>query len=540
MNSAKVIKSSRIYFLVILIMGIFLLFNNCKDPSHPLNIAELKIKGYVDLTKHDSSLVLDEGVIIKLNNKKSIDYISSQSYNQNIFLSSIPTTLIPNKDGVLSQEEWKSPGIQEFNLNYLYVDIKNSADSFYVPLIADFKEISKGQPILFIYIDSSDYFSNERGIYVPGINADPKDIKKKGNYAMRGIDWERKTYYQLFESSGELIDQGWTGSRIHGNLSRAAPQKSIRFYGRSKYGKERFTPPYSDTTSLPRFILRTPFASNGGLIYKDAMISEIALKMGMDAMRSTPVSVYLNGEYWGFFNYRDRLDDHYFFEKYDIDTLDYVDMWARAKYGSPEDYKKAYKWLMKNDLRINENYDSLLTTLNLKSYTRYLLIELFFGNRDWPHNNVRFWRSSELDNKWRWMIYDLDASGNPNVDMATFLEKRIEQRKNNWSTTMLIGILANELFYENLISEYLILKESEFNLKYLQHKADSLFDLYEPLIPSQANRWHFPSSVEHFEKVHDDYLDFLEYRDRVFIEEMARLHAYAIKYQEEKFGVLSR
>ncbi len=540
MKDAKLVKSLRILLHLSVIIVIILSQMNCTNENGVESITSLKSKGFIDLDMDNIVSKIEDSISIQLNAKKLVDNFECEEFNASPSISYITTTLLPNNDGGLYQANWQAPEEIKNSINYFYIETLFEKDSFFLPAISDFSSMSNGHPVLFIYIDESDYFSDSTGIYVPGIRSDTNNIKKGGNYAMHGKEWERKVYYQFFSPEGEVKDQGWAGSRIHGNLSRAAPQKSLRLYSREEYGKDHFISPFNDSIPLSRFILRTPFASNRELIYKDAMISEIALNMGMDAMRSTPVSVYLNGEYWGYFNYRDRIDDHYFSMIHKVDTLDLVDMWARAKYGSPEEYKKVFKWLIKNDLRISENYDSLLTTIDIENYTKYLLIELFFANKDWPHNNVKFWRSTQLDNKWRWVIYDLDASASFRPDMAEFIEKHNEKRKNSWSTSMMISMLANDQFYERLINEYLKLKEAEFNVDFLKHKADSLYNLYEPLMPAQIDRWHFPSSLEHFEKVHDDFFNFLEYRDSIFVDEMARLHNYAIKYQDEKFGVLSR
>ena len=539
MESSKVEKSNRFLFLILFLIGLFsiiITFWYFQSPwygQNKWNISAIQKTGLIRFHSQSISFEKDEKTIIKLNNKKAGYSFKLSDFNQNPTLSYIPTTLNPNKDKSNFQYTWKEP--ENYNYNVNYFSFQNKTDSFFVPAVNDFDFLTHGKHAVFLYVDSSDFFSDSIGIFVPGINANPLNIKKYGNYAKRGRNWERKVYYQLFKGNGNLIDQGWIGVRIHGNLSRAAPQKSIKFYGRSVYGKKKFTPPFKDSNKNSRFILRTPFASLGKVVYKDAMISEIAIKLGLDAMRSTPANVYLNGEFWGFYNFRDRIDEDFFFEKYNIDTLDFVELWGTAKHGSNEDYKKLSKWIYKNDLRLSENYESLLKHIDLENYTRYLLLELFFSNRDWPHNNVRYWRSSELDGKWRWIIFDMDATGLKKADMAEYIIERYEKKGSFWPVDMMFGLLANDKFYSQFLSEFSRLNKSTLEINYLKHKADSLKEIYMPLIPNQAKRWYYPGSVDIFEKAHINFLDFLEYRDRVFVDELKKLRNYAIKYQDEKF-----
>lgn len=533
---AKLRKSLVFSVLFIIGVGLSIISNVVWDQSDAIQMSELREVGYYDIQKHQSIIYNRDLLSVSLNDKKKVNNFYVRDNNESPTLYLVPTTFIPNRDAFFIMKEWEVPEFQDNNLNYF--SIQNMADSsaYYIPAIHDFEKVSQGYPIVFIYIDSLDYFSDSTGIYVPGLNKEMNNLKKDGNYAKRGKEWERKVYYQLFKGSGKLIDEGWAGSRIHGNLSRAAPQKSLRFYARKKYGNKNFISPYADSSLVERFILRSPFSSNRELIYKDAMISNVAITMGMDAMRSTPVKVYLNGEYWGYHNFRDRVDEDFFFERYPIDTLDYLDLYSKAKYGSGRDYLKLSNWMNHNDLRLDANYEELLNYVDIDNYTRYLLIEFYFGNKDWPHNNVRIWKSSELDNKWRWLIFDLDAAGKDSVDMAQHIINKGDTKFKFWGKNLFFGLMANDVFYKNMVDTYLELRDNEMSVKTLVNKSDSLKELYMPLLPEQITRWGFPSSIEHFEEVHTNFNVFLEYRDQVILEELERIHNYSILYQDNQFA----
>ena len=523
-----------ILLLVALIGGAGLWFFILKSKAS-ISLNELKEIGYFNLSKYNNIDYSKDDYSVLLNDKSEVEDFDIAEYNLTPTLYKIPTTLIPNKDRALNQMNWKLPELQENNLNYLHFISDQELASFYIPAIKDFEAVSMGYPLVMLYVDSIDFFSDSTGIYIPGVNKNPKNIKKGGNYAMRGKEWERPVYIQLFDKTGFLLDQGWMGTRIHGNLSRAAPQKSLRFYPRSNYNKEQVNSLFTHKPSEKRFILRTPLSSNWGLIYKDALLSEIAIDLEMDAMPSTPVITYLNGEYWGYTNYRERIDEHFFFENYNIDTLDFVEPYIVAKYGSAEDYKKMDWWIMNNDLRIDTNYNLLLTKIDIDNYMRYFLLELFFANKDWPHNNVRAWKSSELDNKWRWLIFDMDATGKDSVDMAEHFIYQSKGDINFWGRNMQFGLLANEAFYAQLLEKYNALKEEQLNVDYLLAKTDSMKELYVPLLPDQIKRWGFPHSMEEFEEDHENFKSFLRYRENVILDELERIHKAAIDYQDALF-----
>jgi len=530
----KLSKLRAITLVIEVLIALAVLWTLYSQYRSIINLKELKSVGYLDLNRYSKIDFNNENYTVFLNDKSVIKDFKINDYNDNPTLCTIQTTLIPNNDKVLYQLNWKLPILQRNNLNYLNFINNEKLDSFYIPAIKDYSEISKGFPIVMLYIDSADFFSDSSGIYIPGINKNPKNIKKGGNYAMRGKEWERPVYIQLFDKAGFLIDQGWMGTRIHGNLSRAAPQKSLRFYPRKKYNKDKVISLINRQASEKRFILRTSLSSQG-LIYKDAMLSEIAIDLEMDAMPSTPVITYLNGEYWGYANYRERIDEYFFFENYDIDTLDFIDLNNDPKYGSADDYIKMDRWITNNDLRIDTNYNLLLTNIDIDNYMRYLLLELFFANKDWPHNNVRVWKSSEMDNKWRWLIFDMDACGKDSVDMAEHLIYRSKMNINFWGKNMLFGLLANEEFYDQLLLKYSELKEEQLNVDYLLAKSDSMKALYMPLLPDQIKRWGYPLSIKEFEEDHENFKSFLRYREDVILNELERIHEASIEYQEALF-----
>ena len=536
MNRAKVIKSSRIFLHLSFILGFILSLSNCNNAIVQEDMQSLKRKGFVDLNLDYSVTSSEDSLVLILNGKKRVDNFECDEINSSPTISFISTTHIPNNDGKLHQSTWQTPVEINESFNYYFINLLSKKDSFFVPAINDFESISNGYPVMFIYADEEDFFSDSSGIFVPGINADTNDIKKGGNYAMRGKEWERKVYIQLFSPDARVVDQGWVGSRVHGNLSRAAPQKSIRFYARPAYNKDHFNSLFNDSIPLSRFLIRTPFSSNWQLIYKDVLASEVAIEMGMDAMRFQPVIVYLNGEYWGYYNVRDRVDEYFFFNKYGIDSLDFVDLFSKVKYGSSHDYNKLNNWINKNDLREDENYTILQSFIDIENYRRYLLLELFFANKDWPHNNVRIWKSSELDNKWRWLIFDFDASGRDSVDMYAHINNRVESGRNFWASNLMFGLLANEKFFKQLLNDYNELAEGSLNVEYLQSKADSLSSVYKPLLVDQINRWKFPESMEHFDEMHKNYLQFLVYRDQTIIKELDKLHQLAIDYQNDHYN----
>ena len=52
--------------------------------------------------------------------------------------------------------------------------------------------------------------------------------------------------------------------------------------------------------------------------------------------------------------------------------------------------------------------NALENWIDIASYMQYEAVQIFVDNRDWPGNNIKFWRDHRVGGKWRWILYDTD------------------------------------------------------------------------------------------------------------------------------------
>jgi hypothetical protein len=188
-------------------------------------------------------------------------------------------------------------------------------------------------PVVSIATDSLHLFDYDTGIFVPGsitIMGGPEDDKKKdephlfGNYVQRGVEWERPASFELFETSGERALAQDIGIRVHGGRSRSLPLKSLRLYARSEYGENRFY--YPVFPDLPyreynRLILRNSgqdFFSRSTM-FRDGFMQTLVRDLNLDTQAYRPSVVFINGEYWGIMNIRERYDEDYLARTWGVD-----------------------------------------------------------------------------------------------------------------------------------------------------------------------------------------------------------------------------
>ena len=184
------------------------------------------------------------------------------------------------------------------------------------------RDYNSDLPIISLNTAESGLFSFSEGIMVLGLEEGEQENGQKewwfrnANYQQRGIDWERSTNMQYIKDGKVLFDQN-CGIRISGNATRCFPQKSLRVYARRAYGKEYFQYPFwehgiEEATSL---VLRNSGNDNSKTLFADRFLHSISRECKVLVQEGTAVNVFINGNYWGVYNLRERIDLQFIAEK---------------------------------------------------------------------------------------------------------------------------------------------------------------------------------------------------------------------------------
>jgi hypothetical protein len=156
--------------------------------------------------------------------------------------------------------------------------------------------------------DNENLFDDEIGIYVHGNNPNHT------NYFQDGPDWEREANLSFFEKGGEMAFNENIGIRLHGNTTRSRPRKSLRIIARSEYGNSWINYqlfPDKPVNQFKRFILRNSGNDWDMSVFRDAFMQHLAKNLHVDIQYYRPAILFINGEYWGIHNVRDRYNQHH-------------------------------------------------------------------------------------------------------------------------------------------------------------------------------------------------------------------------------------
>jgi hypothetical protein len=358
-------------------------------------------------------------------------------------------------------------------------------------------------PVVSIVSDSVNLFDTDSGIYVAGSHFDQSNPDWTGNYFQRGNEWERPAHLSYFDLSGDRVFHQHIGIRISGNASRRMPQKSLKLYFRSEYGESTVPNlffPERTNSDYKRLVVRTPFTYwywSGGrnTMFQDDLIHRVAFESHahLDVALSTPVSVYLNNEYWGILNLRETHDRFFLESVYGLDRDQIsiargVDLFA--EHGSSESLRWLFDFVDSHSLELEENYEVVNDKIDINNYIDYFIFQTYFGNDDWPVNNVTIWRPDTGNAKWRWFFYDLDGAMNKATrDPFEFMSEDHELQPKFFN-----AIMENGSFRTRFFSRYQQLLESTFKSSRIAEQIGSFVTKYDQEVGFHISRWGNPSS----------------------------------------------
>lgn len=375
-------------------------------------------------------------------------------------------------------------------------------------------------PIVSLVTDPGNLFDSDTGIYIPGVNWNPEDPWWTGNYFQKGMEWERNLHFEMFDVSGEVCFYQDAGVRIKGKSTRRRPQKSLKISARSTYGKSTFDYPIfpdRDVDSYKSFLLENTFGDQAGTIIKDVMTHQLVRPLGLDILDYRPVVVFINGEYWGFQNLREDADENYLASLYDIskDDMNVLENQGSEIYGIQDNYIELLDYIEQNDMSVPAHYEYVTGKIDIENYINYQIAEIYLCNYDWPGSNIAYWQSPDMDDRWRWIFYDLDfAYLYPEYNMLEHATLEGEESWPNpdWSTFLFRSLLLNEEFKNQFIDRFAELMGTLFTPQQMLMLIDSFIDQYQPELQQHIDRYGYPTSE-------DQWLGDINYHLKKFAEE---------------------
>ena len=243
------------------------------------------------------------------------------------------------------------------------------------------------------------------------------------NTSKRGRSWERPVSVEYFLPDGSTGFQIDCGLRIQGgdyvrgryNPNGGLPfsKYSYRLYFRGDYGESSLKYPLisrSPEGEYKQIVLRAGMNDHSDPFIVDELVRRLSADMGQVSSQGTLVNLFVNGVYKGYYNPTERIDED-FLDTWQGGNGDYdiIAQFGEVRAGDLVMWNQL-KQTLRRDLSVAANYEQARQLLNIDSFIDYLILNIYAGTRDWPHNNWRAARERVDGAQWRFYAWDAEWS----------------------------------------------------------------------------------------------------------------------------------
>lgn len=323
----------------------------------------------------------------------------------------------------------------------------------------------------------------------------------EGFYTNYKRDWEREVHIEYFDENGTKCTEFDAGAKIFGQYSRSLDQKGLRLALREIYGANEITYPFfpDSVTGISTFsnlLLRPCGQDQTRAKLRDELVPAIVRgQMDIDYQEFRACALYINGQYWGLYYLRERLDADYIESKYGYEegSFDLIKSQVTAQEGTLDNWLALDEYCRSHDLTKQSNYEYVCSQVDIESLINFWIIETYFANAD--SGNIRCYKTE--DTKWRWMIYDFDWAMTSSTWKKDYIYKHLLDPQGhgsaNFSNALIRKLLKNDEFRDKFISTYCYHLNTTFSPKRTTAILDEMAAVIADEIPRQGDRWGLPN-----------------------------------------------
>jgi len=360
-------------------------------------------------------------------------------------------------------------------------------------------------PIVNICIRDDELFNPTTGIYMPGPGGGGEYPHYDANY------WQRVTKtanMEFYDTNGESFSTG-CGFAIFGGFSRTLSKKSFKVKFRDVYGIDQLHYDIFNEGKDGKYknlVLRSGSQDMQGVMVRDEFFTSLMKENSPSLLIQNyrPVALYINGQYFGLYYIREKIDKHFAAKYLDIpsDSMNIIMSNVYNEEGPKDHFQQLVNFVKNNDMKNAGVYEKMSSFVDLNGLIDQKLGEIYSGNLD--VGNIRYIRSThkKSDKKWYFVYYDIDIS------WREFKSPQFYLRQNGIAAEA--GVSFHNLFVDKLLDNPNFRKLFLERLSLHMHKTfspenttkvyDSLIEQIKLEMKLNCKRWPNLLSFDNWEK----------------------------------------
>jgi hypothetical protein len=225
---------------------------------------------------------------------------------------------------------------------------------------------------------------------------------------------------------------------------------------------------------------------------RDLLIHKRMAQTNVDVQQGYPVSSYLNGEYWGVYHLREKIDRYYLERNNGVnpDEVNLLEQNGLIINGDRNGFESLIEYISTYPLEEDQHYQYISEQIDLENWIDLYIANLYHLNTDWPHHNSKFW--SAPNQKWQQILVDLDVSMKMTSNNAPEVNPLPDIHKDTLSYLAIFytELLKNDDFKRAYANRFADLMNTIFLPSEYLPLFDSLKDEMAPEMQRHCERWN--------------------------------------------------
>ncbi len=364
-------------------------------------------------------------------------------------------------------------------------------------------------PVVCLITDPDGLWNEQTGIFSAGEGIDvrqyeritfknPTPLYRTQKEAGVRVD----AYAEMFNNeTGETVFSQGVEFGLIGQYSLDMPQKSLKVVAKARYGSKYINGKLFDDrefTQYRAFVLRNSGNDCVWTRMVDGVQSRLVDKIDTTVIHQAwrPVIVYINGRYWGHYNLRERVGEHFVAQHEgltleDAASIDVLESNGTASTqvnnGSNAEWKEFISTVKTLDpARKPEDLQYILDRVDVDNYFDYVIFEVYFANTD--TGNIRYYKVP--GGKWRWILYDMDyglfnSSAN---GISNYLNPNGHGANNAIDNTLIRKLLENDEMLDKFLKRFGEIYKT-LTTDVMLNEINACYAILEPEMNMHFARW---------------------------------------------------
>ena len=190
-----------------------------------------------------------------------------------------------------------------------------------------------------------------------------------------------------------------------------------------------------------------------------------------------------------FYNIREKQNEDYLASHHSVDpdNVDILELLPHISVieGDSLHYTDMVQYIENHDMSDPVNYEYIKTQMDMDNFINYNVAQIYMANNNWLAHNIKLWRPSTSDGKWRWIFCDLDW-GMMYKDKNMFA---ILSNLNYQYEPMYFKLLENDTIKYTLINRFADYMNTIFEPDRVLEQLYEVKEQLEPEMPDHIARW---------------------------------------------------